>query len=344
MQRRPTIKDVAREARVSTVTVSRVANGSPQVEPQTRARVEQAMRALGYLPNLAARSMRTSLTHTVGFLVPDLTNYPNAAVAQAAERRLAERGYAMLLASSDYRVDQELRVLEVLRTRRVDGVVLYVCDEQDQALRAAVTGLDVPVVVLDRGLPVEADCVLSDHAGAVGETVRYLSLLGHQRLALLLPDLRIRPVNERRRAFEAAATAAGLGPAERSVLSVPPAAAGAVPAVLGLLDDPAGPTAVIADGSRLLRGVLLAARALGRRIPEDPSVVGIDAEDIASAATPEVTCILRDFGEIGWTAAELMLHRLDDRAGAPSRRIVLPSRVVLGGSCAAPSPPSGQAC
>jgi LacI family transcriptional regulator len=338
MRRRPTIKDVAREARVSTVTVSRVVNGSPRVEPQTRTRVEQAMRALGYSPNLAARSMRTSLTRTVGFLVPDLTNYPNAAVAQAAERRLAEQGYAVLLASSDHRVDRELRVLEVLRARQVDGVVLYVCDEQSPELAAAVADLGVPIVVLDRELStaVEADFVLSDHAGAMGETVRYLSLLGHRHLALLLTDLRIRPVAERRRAFEAAAAAAGLDPAGQSVLQVPPAPAGAVPAALTLLDDPSRPTAVIAEGSRLLRGVLLAARALGRRIPEDLSVVGIDAEDVASAATPEITCILRDFGEIGRTAAELMLHRLAGRPAGP-QRLVLPSRVVLNGSCV-PSP------
>ena len=240
MQRRPTIKDVAREAEVSTVTVSRVVNGSPQVQPETRARVEAAMLRLGYSPNLAARSMRTSLTQTVGFLVPDLTSYPNAAVAQAAERRLAEEGYAVLLASSDYRAERERRVLEVLRTRQVDGIVLYVCDEQDPALRAAVAKLDVPLVVLDRDLPVEADCVLSEHVGAMGEAVRYLTLLGHRRMALLLTDLRIRPVRERRRGFEAAIEAAGLAQDEQTVLLVSPAGAGAMPAALALLDQPDG--------------------------------------------------------------------------------------------------------
>jgi LacI family transcriptional regulator len=338
MQRRPTIKDVAREAEVSTVTVSRVVNGSPQVQPETRARVEAAMLHLGYSPNLAARSMRTSLTQTVGFLVPDLTSYPNAAVAQAAERRLAEEGYAVLLASSDYRAERERRVLEVLRTRQVDGIVLYVCDEQDPGLRAAVAKLDVPLVVLDRDLPVEADCVLSEHVGAMGEAVRYLTLLGHRRMALLLTDLRIRPVRERRRGFEAAVAAAGLAADQQTVLPVSPAGAGAMPAALALLDQPDGPTAIIAEGSRLLRGVVLAARAVGKRVPEDLSLVGIDAEDIASAASPEITCILRDFGEIGRTAAELMLHRLGGRPPGP-QQVVLPSRVVLNASCAAPPEP-----
>lgn len=338
MQRRPTIKDVAREAGVSTVTVSRVVNGSPQVQPETRARVELAMLRLGYLPNLAARSMRTSMTRTVGFLVPDLTSYPNAAVAQAAERRLAQEGYAVLLASSDYEAERERRVLEVLRTRQVDGIVLYVCDEQDTALRAAVARLDVPLVVLDRDLPVEADAVLSEHAAAMAEAVRYLTLLGHRRMALLLTDMRVRPVRERRRGFEAAAAAAGLDPSEQTVLLTAPAGAGSMPSALALLDRPAAPTAIIAEGSRLLRGVMLAARALSKRVPEDLSLVGIDAEDTASAASPEITCIVRDFGEIGRTAAELMLQRLSGRPPGP-QRVVLPSRVVLNASCAVPPEP-----
>ena len=338
MQRRPTIKDVAREAGVSTVTVSRVVNGSPQVQPETRARVELAMLRLGYLPNLAARSMRTSMTRTVGFLVPDLTSYPNAAVAQAAERRLAQEGYAVLLASSDYEAERERRVLEVLRTRQVGGIVLYVCDEQDAALRATVARLDVPLVVLDRDLPVEADAVLSEHAAAMAEAVRYLTLLGHRRMALLLTDMRVRPVRERRRGFEAAAAAAGLDPSEQTVLLTAPAGAGSMPSALALLDRPAAPTAIIAEGSRLLRGVMLAARALSKRVPEDLSLVGIDAEDTASAASPEITCIVRDFGEIGRTAAELMLQRLSGRPPGP-QRVVLPSRVVLNASCAVPPEP-----
>jgi LacI family transcriptional regulator len=337
--RHPTIKDVAREAGVSTVTVSRVVNDSPQVQPETRVRVERAMRDLGYLPNLAARSLRTSLTHTVGFLVPDLTSYPNAAVAQAAERRLAESGYALLLASSDYRAERELRVLEVLRARRVDGIVLHVCDEGHPALRSALAALDVPLVVLDRDLGAgldRADHVLTDHEGAMAEAVRYLALLGHRRVALLLSDLPIRPVRERRRAFEVAAEAAGLAAAERPVVHLSPAAAGPVPEVVSLLDAPAAPTALIAEGSRLLRAVVRAAKALGRRVPADLSVVGIDAEDTAAAATPEITCVVGDFGAIGRTAAELMLHRLAGRPAAGPQRVLLPSAVVLKGSCAPP--------
>ena len=129
--RRPTIRDVAREAPVSTVTVSRVANAPELVKPATRARVEAAMRRLGYVPNAAAQSMRTNVSRTIGFLVPDLTNYPNAAVAKAAEATLAAAGYAMLLTDSDHDVAREARFLRLLRSRQVDGILLYLSDEDD---------------------------------------------------------------------------------------------------------------------------------------------------------------------------------------------------------------------
>lgn len=335
MTRRPTIKDVARAAGVSAVTVSRVSNEPQLVVAETRERVLHAMRELGYVPNLAARTMRTNATRTIGFLVPDLTSYPNAAVAQAAEQRLADAGYGLLLASSDNRPAREVRALEVLRTRQVDGIMLYACDQEDPALRAAVASLDVPVVVLDRTLPGGGDRVLSDHATAMTEAVRYLALLGHRAMALVLPDLRIRPALERRDAFLAALGPCRLDPAVQTVLRVPPGAMASTPSSIGVLEGETAPTAVIVDGSRLLRGVIQAARAHRRTIPDQLSVIGIDGEDVAQAATPEITGIVRDFGEIGRTAAELLLRRLAEPT-LPPQSVVLPSHVVLKGSCAAP--------
>ena len=220
MARRPTIKDVAREAGVSTVTVSRVANAPELVKAATRERVEAAMRRLGYAPNAAAQSMRTNVSRTIGFLVPDLTNYPNAAVAKAAEATLAEAGYYMLLTDSDHDVAREARFLRLLRSRQVDGMILYLCDEDDPEVQATIGELDIPVVVLDRDLPLPLDTVFSEHQEAMRRTVAHLAAVGHRELGLLMPDLRIRPVRERARAFAEAVRAAGLDP-ERQTVPVP---------------------------------------------------------------------------------------------------------------------------
>lgn len=334
MTRRPTIKDVAREAGTSTVTVSRVVNSPHLVQPATRARVEAAMRALGYVPNLAARSMRTRLTRSVGFLTPELTSLTNAAVAQACEQALSEAGYGMLVTSSDYRVERELQALELLRQRQVDGLVLYVSDEEDAALAAALEGLDVPLVVLDRDVPV-GDRVLSEHRGALQAAVRRLVAMGHRRFALLQPDLAIRPVRERRAAVETALAEAGIGPEGLVRLAVPPAALDKALVPAERLAAPGRPTAFLVEGSRLLRAALLAFRAAGLEVPRDVSLVAIDAEEAASLTTPETTRIARDFAAIGRTAAALLLRRLA-RPSLPRQEVVLESRLVLGGSCAAP--------
>ena len=170
---RPTIKDIASAAGVSNVTVSRVLNTPELVREETRGRVEAAMRRLGYTPNLAARAMRTRFTRTIGFLVPDILSYPNAAVAQAAEQALAAAGYGMMLVSSGDRHEDELRALEMLRTHRMDGMIVYVGDESDADMIGTLSELGGPCVVLDRTLPIEADVVLSDHAPALEEAIRY---------------------------------------------------------------------------------------------------------------------------------------------------------------------------
>ncbi len=334
MTRRPTIKDVARAAGTSTVTVSRVVNTPKLVQAETRARVEAAMRELGYVPNLAARSMRTRLTRSVGFLTPELTSLPNAAVAQACEQALSEAGYGMLVTSSDYRVERELRALELLRQRQVDGLVLYFSDEEDPELAEAVAGLDVPLVVLDRETSV-GDRVLSEHRGATAAAVRRLVGLGHRRFALLQPDLAIRPVRERLAAVEATLAEAGLGAGALERIAVPPAALERALLPAERLARPDRPTALLVEGSRLLRAALLALRAAGLAVPQDLSLVAIDAEETASLTTPETTRIARDFSAIGRTAAALLLRRLE-KPDLPRREVVLESRLVLGASCAPP--------
>jgi len=340
--RRPTIRDVARAAGVSTVTVSRVVNAPALVRAATRERVEGAMAGLGYVPNAAARSMRTNLSHSIGCLVPDLVNFPNAAIAQAAEHHLAAAGYALLLASSDYDPAVERRAIETLVARGVDALMLYVSDETAPGLGALLARLDVPCLVLDRRLPVDADRLLSDHATAMHAAVQYLAGLGHRRLALLVPALRIRPVEERIAAFRAAGADGGLADGDLAVVQVAPDEGGRLRAAQELLAGDDRPTGVLADGSRQVRAVLAAARAHGLALPEQLSLIGLDAADIATVTTPELTTISRDYAAIGRLAAELLLDRLAAPA-APPRRLLLASEVVLRGSCAPPPGPASAA-
>jgi LacI family transcriptional regulator len=310
------------------VTVSRVANAPELVRPATRARVEAVMRRLGYMPNLAAQSMRTRVSRTVGFLVPDLTNYPNAAIAKAAEATLAEAGYTMLLTDSDYDPAREARALQLLQSRQVDGIMLYLSDEDDAALRATVRALDVPIVVLDRDLPFAVDTVFSDHALATRRTVQALLDQGHRRLVLVEPALRTRPVRERIEAFRAAAAAAGLAPEAQVVVQIDSAARDLAAIERALAGGPL-PTAILVDGNRLLAAAFAVVRGRGLAVPDEVRVVALDAVEPLAAALPELVGIVRDFAEIGRRAARLLIDRLSGALTGPPVSLTLASRSVL---------------
>lgn len=331
VKRRATIKDVAAAAGVALVTVSRVVNTPESVQADTRQRVLDAMQQLGYRPNLAARSMRTQATRSIGFLTPELSNPSNAAVAQACEEALAEAGYAMLVTCSDHRPAREVAALDLLRGRGVDGIVLYVSDETDAAVARSLAEIDVPLVLLDRDLPLRADRVLSEHAGAMTLAVQHLASLGHSRIVLVRQAQRIRPSIERERAFRKAAKALRLGPAQ--VVPVPrdETLAPHLPALVA----PGGPTAFIVEGTRLLIQVFNGLRAVGLGVPVDRSVIGIDTVDASALTTPETTTIARDFLGVGRSAAALMLQRLAQPGLAPQQR-VLESQLLVKGSCAPP--------
>ncbi|SFZ86337.1 transcriptional regulator, LacI family [Devosia enhydra] len=329
MRGRATIKDIARETGVSNVTISRVVNTPDQVAPETRARVEAAMARLGYVPNLAARAMRTRATRTIGCLVPDILSFSNAAVAQAAERALAAEGYGMMLVSAGERPEDEVRALDMLRLHRVDGLLVYIGSESDARMIEALRGLETPLLVLDRTLPIAADTVFSDHGPAMREAVAYLRALGHRRIVFLSTEAPIRPVVERKRAF--AEATGDLGESARIIGVRGPDKAHFRAEALFSGSDAA--TAVIVDGSRLLRSVVDAVRVLGLSVPGDLSIIGLDVEDVAPTMTPEVTRITRDYGEIGRTAARLVLDRITEGAKGPKRSALLGSHVVLKGSC-----------
>lgn len=330
MDGRATIRDIARAAGVSTVTVSRVANASGRVAPETRARVEAAMARLGYVPNLAARAMRTRATRTVGFLLPHILSFTNAAVAQAAERALAAAGYGMLLVSAGDRPDGELAALALLARHRVDGLLVYPGAEGETPTVAALRAMAAPVVVLDRTLPLAACAVLSDHAPAMRQAVGHLRALGHRRILLMTVAAPVRPVAERKAAFLAAMADAGDGAAQ--IAAVPPGEAEHFRAG-PLLAGPARPTAVIAAGRQMLRAAIEAARDIGLAVPRDLSLIGVDVEDVAPLTTPELTRISRDYGAIGTLAVRFLLDRLGGAAPSAPRRALLPCEVVLKASC-----------
>ncbi|PZS05866.1 MAG: LacI family transcriptional regulator, partial [Chloroflexi bacterium] len=181
-----TILDVARHAQVAASSVSRVLNDHPDVSPGMRARVLAAAEELGYKPDFLAKSLRMGTTHSVGFVVRDISNPLFADIAKGAEDTLRHAGYSMVLTNSEGDPDLDAQYIELLRQRRVDALILAVESESHAATLEALHLFPGPLVLLDREVPgLTASAVLCDHRSGVHEAVTHLLHLGHRRIGLV---------------------------------------------------------------------------------------------------------------------------------------------------------------
>ncbi len=315
------------------MTVSRVVNGSPRVLAETRGKVLAAMTELNYRPNAIAQGMRSSTTRTIGFLLPDLTNPLNALIAQSVEASLAAAGLRMLVASTRFDLDKEAHYLEQFQANVVDGIIALLSDETSEVISRAVEKSRVPIVVIDRDLPVPVDAVLCEHEPVMSELVTYLAGLGHRRIGLINGPMTIRPARRRAHAFFETALKLGLEELERYNREPPPTVDDGFSATMELMALPSRPTALIVCSNQNMFGSLRAIRELGLRVPDELSFVGADENTSSALFDPPLTVIDRDIGMMGEAAAALLLRRLRDPHHAGCSRQTVPSRLILRASC-----------
>jgi len=329
------MKQVADRAGVAVSSVSRVLNGHPDVSAVMRNRVLDSVAALGYEPDLLAQSLRKGATMTVGYLVGDISNPLLAEIVLGAELQLREAGYSSLLTNSVNDPGQDVDHLRLLQQRRVDGVLLSLTDEDDPALLSALDRVSVPTVLVDRraaGRGLAA--VLSDHAYGIRAAVAHVADLGHQRIALVNGNPRVRPSRERAAALRSSCRARGVTATVRSAAFSPQHGEAAT---LELMQVDEAPTVIIAGSNQILVGVLRALRTLGLSVPHDVSLITCDDVALSEFLQPAIATISRDPHEIGRIGAELLLEQL--RGEAP-RQQLLPTGFRPTGSCA--RPPTGQ--
>jgi LacI family transcriptional regulator len=330
-----TLRDVAREAGVSVSTVSRALNDQPFVRPEVRDRVLSASAALGYRPDVAARSMRTGTTGAVGLVVSDISNPLFASIAKAADLALSPRGYALMIANSANDPDHEAELISTFRQRRLDGLIIAAANEKAPGLGDRVASFQASVL-LDREIPgSRADAVLSDHGAGLGEAIRHLAGLGHRRIALIAGTPTQRGSRVRIQTYDDELDRLGIHrdpalcrPGEMTVED-------GYRAVADVLTLPDAPTAIIAGNNQLFAGLFAAIRDRGLRIPDDLSVVACEETELTALHNPPLDVVRRDMDDLGRTAAELLLARLD-APGRRARRVVLPTLFTARGSSAPP--------
>ncbi len=322
-----TLRDVARRAGVSPMTVSRVVNGSGQVSRDLRERVEQALTETGYIPNTVARNLRTRRTDTIALLMPDMTNPFFTALAHGVETSAREVGISLIIANSDEREDEEQRLVQVLLQRQVDGILLIPAGAGAEAIGRC-RAHDVPVIIVDRrpGTP-GVDVVRADAEEGAFQLGRLMAGLGHRRMAVLTGPASVPTAVDR---------AVGFGRAlvEDAGLPAPSVVYGAFTIESGhamtmaVMEQALRPTALFAANNFIAIGVLHALEELGLGVPADVAVVGFDDLPPAMVTFPFLTVAAQPAFELGRQSVAVLLDRLAD-PGRPAQEVVLPTEIVV---------------
>lgn len=324
MNRVVTLQDVARTAGVSPKTVSRVINDDPHVAPETRLRVEEAVKGLGYQVNVLARSLRKGQDNVVGVIVESVRPY-FAEIIGELERLAVERGMLVMVASNGRDSGREQEIVEGLLNRSLTGLIITPQDADYSFLRHVRT----PVVFIDRSPKnVDDDVVLVDDRGGAAAGVAHLIRHGHRRIALISDELEVQTVRKRYEGFLDAMRDAGIDVDERMVRTGCRDAASAEVQTGALLRLPEPPTAVFSLRGETSQGVV---RALHRNDATDVAVVSFGDFALADVVTPAITVLDHSPVLVGRSAAERLFARIDGEAGVPITTTI-PVPLVMRGS------------
>jgi LacI family transcriptional regulator len=318
------LRDVAERAGVSVGSASRVLNGYPNVTPEIRDRVERAVAELGYRRNLLAQSLRTRKTQLVSLIIPDITNPFFAELARELELACSAAGYQLMLANSMESPDMEQRSLTAALDHSPGGVILVPT--------ASTAGIPdtagVQVVVCDRRMPGSpVPTVLSDNRQGATAAVAYLRGLGHTRIACIAGPAGVEAADERLAGYLAMGGEAG-----KLVLRGPFSYEFGMAATAQLLSLDPPPTAIFASSDQQAIGSLHACAVRGISVPEQVSVCGFDAIPLSALTSPELTTVRQPVKEMAARSLSLLLG---DQP-APPATVMLPTELIIRGSCGSP--------
>jgi len=328
----PSIYDVGREARVSVFTVSAVINNKGGVSATLARRVEAAIHKLNYRPNLLARSLAKQQTHSIGMIVTDIANPFFPAIVRAAEDAAQKSGYTVLLCNSDDKQEKEARYLELLLSRRVDGIILNKTPGKlSPVQRQMLSDARVPVVLLMRTCPgLRADLVQTDDKQGAMEAVSHLARLGRKTIALVGGPPDVSNARARKQGYLQALQERNLEYHQELSFDGDYRIDSGYRAGLALL--PRGPDAVLVTNYLMTVGFMRAADEMGVHCPEDFALVSFDDYPWLGCFRPRLTTIELPKYELGATAVRLLLERVD-RQRTRAKTVTLRPQLRVRESC-----------
>ena len=326
------IKDVAREAGVSTATVSHVVNKTRYVSDEVRARVLAAVERCGYYPNAHARSLASGRTHILGLVVSDISNPFFPELVKSIEAAAFERGYDLVLSNTNYDPERTSHYVRRFIERKLTGVVIMT-SELDAELIGELARREVSVVFLDLGQPgVHMSNLRVNYEAGIEEAILHLVSLGHTEISFISGPAHLRSAARRNESFRNSMRR-HLSDTRALVYRGDFKLEGGRRAAREILDARERPTAVMAANDMMALGAMVEFQSAGLDVPRDVSVVGFDDIAFASLAEPHLTTICLPRVELGRRAVEALMTTIE-HPEQPGVEINIPTYLVVRGSTA----------
>ena len=322
------LDDVARRAKVSIATVSRVVNNVGSVRSETRTRVLKAIQELKYRPNIHARTLAGGKSRTVGMVVSNLANPFFLDIFRALEDEAHRRGYDVLVANTDYNPRQLAASVQLMLGRRLAGLAVIV-SEMDTPMLDELMGSSVPLVLYDVGNPGRnVSNIKIRYEKSIHKVVEYLHSIGHRRMAFVGHHTELDPLQERKRAFLDTMKRYA-GEVEHSIATDRDGPLGGQQATRQLLASGFHPTAIICVNDFMALGVLKELREQGFSVPKDVSVTGYDNISLSEFACPPLTTVNIPRETIGRLAFTALVPEQNQEAEVRGREFLIDPELVI---------------
>lgn len=328
----PTIRDVAELAGVHPSTVSRVINNDSRISEKTKNKVLLIIKKLGYTPNAIARGLKIKRTYTLGMLIPDITNPFFAEIARGVEDAANANGFNIILCNTDDKLKKERIYLEILKGKRVDGLILGTAHIKDKSI-IELEKKKFPYILLSRNIEgLDKNCVIVDDVAGGIIVTEYLIKLGHRRIAHITGPPTVRVANNRLEGYKFALEKHQIEYYEELVEEGDFRIKGGYQAMKKFLELPEPPTAIFAANDLLALGAMQAIQKKKYHIPEDFCIIGFDDIRLASFVYPPLTTIRQPMLEMGALAVKMLLKIIEE-GEFNQRKIVLKPKLIIRESC-----------
>lgn len=329
------IKYIAQQAGVSTATVSRVLNNSKKVKGETRSKVQNIINENGYTPSAIAQSLSVQKTRNVGFVTPDIPNPFSASVLAGVASVAENQGYDVFVFNSDERSEKERRILDIVKQKRLDGVIISPVKANDELTRQLLEELDaegISVVQFDRKLQnTNLSSVLADNEEGAYEAVNSLVREGHQKIGIIEGDILNWAVKERIFGYCKALVEADIPIRSEYMVPADQRIERAYEAAKKLMESADPPTAIFTCNNFMTLGCIKYFTEKGIVIGRDISLVGFDDVETLNIVGYQVSVVDQNGFEMGQRAMEILLRQLD-MTQSSKEHCRLPVQLILRGS------------